>query len=220
MGAAGSESCLPEVRVIGTNAMHNELMVSFIRTETGLYCTYCHTADLTEKLEEEDDRTILYLLDAQDTDLYVTLTCFDVGGNPLKKNYSIAAYNLDPDMEFDREALDRGLKGIFFKNEPLGNIAKGIRAILDGDFWYSRKTLSQYLWEQRTVPKLKGEAAVELTAREKEVLLKIYSGKCNKDIADELCISFHTVKTHVYNIFRKIQVNSRFQATLWAAKYL
>ncbi|MDX2479891.1 MAG: helix-turn-helix transcriptional regulator [Desulfuromusa sp.] len=35
-----------------------------------------------------------------------------------------------------------------------------------------------------------------------------------------MCISMHTVKTHIYNIFRKIGVPSRTQAALWAAKNL
>ncbi len=59
-----------------------------------------------------------------------------------------------------------------------------------------------------------------LTDREKEVLLKICTGKCNRKIAEDLKISPSTVKTHVYNTYRKLGVNNRFQATLWTAKYL
>ena len=57
-----------------------------------------------------------------------------------------------------------------------------------------------------------------LTKREKEILDKIASGNSNKDIADELYISLHTVKMHIYNIFRKIDVSSRTQAALWSAE--
>ena len=59
-----------------------------------------------------------------------------------------------------------------------------------------------------------------LTIREKEILALVSSGYGNQQIADELCISIHTVKTHTYNIYQKIGVSSRLQATLWAAKYL
>ena len=59
-----------------------------------------------------------------------------------------------------------------------------------------------------------------LTVREKEILSLIALGHNNKGIADELSISPHTVKTHIYKIYKKINANNRFQAVLWAIKYL
>ena len=67
---------------------------------------------------------------------------------------------------------------------------------------------------------MKGEAFGELTAREKEVLLKVSAGASNEEIADELRIDYHRVKAHLHNIYRKLQVNNRFQATAWAAQNL
>jgi LuxR family transcriptional regulator of csgAB operon len=40
-------------------------------------------------------------------------------------------------------------------------------------------------------------------------------GMRNSDISTTLCISPHTVKTHVYNLFRKIQVANRYEAAQW-----
>jgi DNA-binding CsgD family transcriptional regulator len=48
----------------------------------------------------------------------------------------------------------------------------------------------------------------------------IITGLKNEEIANRLYISAHTVKTHIYNIFKKINVPNRLQAALWAAKNL
>ncbi|MCD6268973.1 MAG: helix-turn-helix transcriptional regulator, partial [Deltaproteobacteria bacterium] len=74
--------------------------------------------------------------------------------------------------------------------------------------------------EGETPAPLKSILPVTLSVREKEVLMEIGIGSTNDQIADHLCISQHTVKSHVYRIFRKIHVPNRLQAALWASKYL
>jgi two-component system nitrate/nitrite response regulator NarL len=54
-----------------------------------------------------------------------------------------------------------------------------------------------------------------LSDREKDVLLGICKGKCNKKIAEELGICHTTVKKHVYHTYKKLNVSNRFQAILW-----
>ena len=51
----------------------------------------------------------------------------------------------------------------------------------------------------------------ELTEREKELAKFIYNGKSNAEISKELFISESTVKTHIYNIFRKMDIKNRIQ---------
>jgi DNA-binding NarL/FixJ family response regulator len=57
-----------------------------------------------------------------------------------------------------------------------------------------------------------------LTLRESEVLRRLSLGTTNRKIADELGISYETVKEHVQHILRKIGVNDRTQAAVWAVR--
>lgn len=57
-----------------------------------------------------------------------------------------------------------------------------------------------------------------LTAREKEILKLISEGRSNKDIAEKLVLSLHTVKNHVKNIIQKLSVDDRTQAAILALK--
>ena len=60
----------------------------------------------------------------------------------------------------------------------------------------------------------------ELTHREREILKKLMLGASNVEIANLLFISENTVKTHIYNLFRKISVKNRTQAVFWANQNL
>ena len=57
-----------------------------------------------------------------------------------------------------------------------------------------------------------------LTPRETQVLKEIALGLSNKEIAETLSISVETVKEHVQNLLRKLAVNDRTQAAVWAIR--
>lgn len=59
-----------------------------------------------------------------------------------------------------------------------------------------------------------------LTKREQEILCQLTTGESNSIIASRLHLSEHTVKNHMYNIFRKIGVKNRLQASNWAKLHL
>lgn len=59
------------------------------------------------------------------------------------------------------------------------------------------------------------EEIKELTKREKEILICISKGKSNHEIADDLCITEHTVKKHTSNIFEKLNLRDRTHAALY-----
>jgi LuxR family transcriptional regulator of csgAB operon len=133
----------------------------------------------------------------------------------------VALCNVDPKIEIEKPAVNNTIQGLFYKDDPPNIISKGISAILNGELWYSRKTLTKHIMKPNPSNNLLEHVdSSNLTFREREILTLIASGYSNKAIADNLCISIHTVKTHIYNIYKKVNVSSRLQAALWAAKYL
>ena len=138
--------------------------------------------------------------------------------NLTTSNCPIVLFNVEPDDEIEKEAVDRGVRGIFYDSEPPDRFPKGILAVLNGELWYSREALSNCVLKMRPPVKLPVGLAAALSSREKEILIKIASGSGNKEIATDLYISPFTVKTHIYNIYKKINVSNRLQATLWLSK--
>jgi len=108
--------------------------------------------------------------------------------------------------------------GIFSEDVCLQQFIAGIKSIFNGELWLSRKLLSTLVIKNRKNPKpLKEDFG--LTQRETEIIKLVAIGSRNNDIADILCLSPHTVKTHIYHIYKKLNVENRMQAANWANQH-
>lgn len=108
------------------------------------------------------------------------------------------------------------LKGLFYASSQYQEINKGLEEILDGQQWLPRKIASQLLHFYRYhFEHLNINAALNLTSREIEILKCLESGGSNQEIADSLFISEPTVKSHLYQIYKKLCVKNRTQAVSW-----
>lgn len=117
------------------------------------------------------------------------------------------------------------LFGMFKHSDDINMVYKGLKSILNGESWLSRKVLNQLLEYYKTnannIPSAKPLLPeVELTRREAEILQTLKTGASNIEIADKLFISEHTIKSHLYNIFKKLEVKNRLQAMSWAKQNL
>ena len=97
---------------------------------------------------------------------------------------------------------------------------KGISAIFGHEVWVSREILLRSAMGGKRKKRAAIQEKTGLSVREIEILVLLSSGMQNEEIAQKLFISPNTVKTHLYNIFKKINVPNRLQATLWVAKNL
>ncbi|TMX30974.1 helix-turn-helix transcriptional regulator [Vibrio rotiferianus] len=130
--------------------------------------------------------------------------------------------NLTQDLAIEELVDWPLLKGIFKPTDSIDTLCKALKGIFDGDNWLSRRMLDQLVsyYEAKKYHIEEPELEIDLTRREIQVLQMLKEGGSNMEIADSLFISEHTIKSHLYNIFRKIEVKNRNQATRWAKKNL
>mgnify|MGYP003372331412 CR=1 FL=1 len=94
-------------------------------------------------------------------------------------------------------------------------VVNGLQGVLRGECYFTQK-LASYLITHSGNYRYNSTESALLTHREKEILNKLRIGASNNEIARSLFISENTVKTHLYNLFKKIAVKNRTQAVSWA----
>ncbi|TAH59731.1 MAG: response regulator transcription factor [Gottschalkiaceae bacterium] len=120
--------------------------------------------------------------------------------------------------EYLMETLELGALGYVLKDSDSSSLSKAIRDAYAGETYIQPKLAANLVREFNTTKSRRASMNNELTRREYEVLSLIAEGLNNKNIADKLFISEKTVKNHVSSIFRKINVNDRTKAAIYAYK--
>ncbi len=122
------------------------------------------------------------------------------------------------DYEFIATALQGGARGYLMKTSKLGELVRAIRAVHAGEIWAERKVLTELLEgllrRVNHLTRPRSETREALTEREHDVVQWVIQGMTNKEIATKLNISDKTVKTHLSNIFRKLNVSGRLELLL------
>ncbi|MGF1899493.1 LuxR C-terminal-related transcriptional regulator [Aliivibrio sifiae] len=109
--------------------------------------------------------------------------------------------------------------GVFYERDNVNIISEGVKKIIDGELWLSRKVTNDLISIYRSKQNGILTTSVSLTTREKEILQLLSFGSSNVDIASALFVSENTVKTHLHNVFKKLNVRNRLQAMIWAKGY-
>jgi len=115
------------------------------------------------------------------------------------------------------EALRAGASGFLLKDAPEDQLVAGIRIVADGGSLFAPAVTRRLIERFTTVEERPDPPSLaELTIREVEVLGLVARGLSNAEIADELVVSQHTVKTHVASLLRKLDLRDRVQAVVLA----
>jgi DNA-binding NarL/FixJ family response regulator len=116
------------------------------------------------------------------------------------------------------EALQLGARGVVLKDSATQILLKSIRAVMNGEYWVGRESVSNLMQYLRTLVSPAGPQRnkYRLTPRELEIVAAVVAGFANKEIAQYFKISEDTVKHHLSNIFDKVGVSSRLELALFA----
>lgn len=133
----------------------------------------------------------------------------------------IIVLTIHEDREYLFKTLQMGAEGYVLKDAEPDVLIEAIRSVNSGNSFIQPNMTKELVKEFNRVTMHDNTKHVEnnLTAREVEVLELIAEGMINKQIAKQLFISEKTVKNHVSNIFRKLNVSDRTQAAIYAFKH-
>lgn len=212
------------VNIIGPQYLQNTLLASFLEEQANVRCHVYDTSKEVPKSLKHDTAPVLTLIDSStDNSQNNPLDIFSYCRGQLGSQDLFAFINNRAGSEIEMLAGTLEIHGIFNEDVSQDNLCKGIQAIFNGEIWLPRKVIIEQLQRHKGNTRLipaQAENHSLLTAREIEILNLIATGAKNTDIASDLCLSVHTIKTHIYHIYKKIDVSNRMQAVNWASNNL
>lgn len=121
------------------------------------------------------------------------------------------------EIEYLIKAVDIGVDGYILKDSESAELKRAINAIMNGEKYIQPKLIPA-LNKRLIARDVDKDKIASLTNRELEVLIQVANGLFNKEIANLLNITERTVKNHISNIFKKLDVSDRTQAAVFAIK--
>ena len=222
-GKSGPLSSNGSIYVVTTGGLEINLLTQVLEKEIGAKCFTVQRIEHVQDIQgPEHPLLTLILLDCFGKNKEMILTELNLCGRKVAFQHLVGLFNISPEIGIENETVKQGVRGLFYEDDDVEHFFKGVRALCGGELWVSRKIMAQCIEENSELAKKRKSASElpPLTRREKEILDLIAVGSSNDEIADKLCLSQHTVKSHISSIFKKINVPNRFQAALWATENL
>lgn len=117
------------------------------------------------------------------------------------------------------QALYSGADGYLLKNVDAKDLVEAIRKVKMGESVVSPEMTAKLVQTLRRGPDKIDDTLEKLTARERDVLGELASGASNKEIARTLDLAESTVKIHLQSVLRKLKLNNRVQAAIYAVEH-
>jgi len=191
----------------------NELLGSFFRHSLG---EQAQVEVALTGLQSPDNRGAdLFLVDAGHSEAEQISSLID----QLDEHTPVALVNIVPEQAEQLVERHPVIRGVFYSHATREHLLEGIRVLLKGGDWLPRVLTERLLGQWRRMRQL-AETKSSLTLREREILSLAGKGLSNAEIAEQLCLSPHTIKSHIHNLLRKIGASNRAEAAYLLRSHL
>ena len=119
-----------------------------------------------------------------------------------------------PERDLVVEAFRSGARGVFSREESVESFCKCVRRVHEGQIWANTKQVEyviETLAKSPSIPTLGAAGLNVLSKRENEVVRYLAQGLTNREIAERMDLSQHTIKNYLFRVFDKLGVSSRVE---------
>ena len=188
--------------------IHSEPTMELVGEASGGY----ETIDLVEKTQPD-----VLVLDLSMPDLDGIAVTKQI--KPQFPNMHILILTIHEDQALLREAIKAGASGYILKHAAESELISAIHRILRGDLYVDPAMVRLLLQEPAAPLAMPPKSTEALTPRETEVLKLIVQGYTNRQIGEELNISFRTAESHRASLSEKLGMHSRVELVRYAREH-
>ena len=207
---------IPHVCLIEDHTDYRRTLQMAIRSQSDLFCDHSYSSIEACIAEEASLQMVAVIL----LDLGLP-GMHGVEGIPqlkqLMPHAKIIVLTVYDNKPVVLQALAAGADGYLLKADGLEAIMRGIREVMHGGAPLNSHIAKMILSTFSIAPPKSAE--VDLTEREREILVMLSEGLIKKEIASAMNLSYHTIDSHVRNIYGKLQVHNLSGAVAKAMQY-
>ena len=204
------------IHVVGPRRLQNELLVSFIRNETGADCLLTDFDRVEGYLVDSvEEPSRLFLIDYREPRFQEMLKQASLSANNMSLSQRlISLFNSGKEEDARERIHSISTCGVLFNCDSTTTLLNWMYRLFSGAN-NPEMSLAESMNSARET-----STACPLTWRELQLLMLMTEGLRNREIAGRIGISSHTVRTHLYNSFGKIGARNRLEALGWIEAHI
>ena len=204
------------IHIVGPRRLQNELLVSFIRNETGADCLLTDFDSVEGYLVDSvEEPSRLFLIDYREPRFQEMLKQASLNANNMSlARRLISLFNSGKEEDARERMHSKSTCGVLFNCDSTTTLLNWMYRLFSGAN-NPEMSLAESMNSARET-----STACPLTWRELQLLMLMTEGLRNREIAGRIGISSHTVRTHLYNSFGKIGVRNRLEASGWIEAHI